>query len=95
MIQELREFMKVFFSKNFWTKKEISYQYVHFCNSCIISLAFLYLTGCYVFAFTGFVVGWTVEAYQWVHGNHKAYDMIRDLIFWLIGSIAGLLIYVK
>lgn len=88
---------KKFISKEFWTKKEISYQYVHFTNSAAIVIILLMLTGTTMFQYiamlSGFIAGILVEAKQWIGGNHKVEDMIRDLFFWGIGDIAGYIIY--
>ena len=95
---------KVLFNKDFWTKKEISFQYVHFTNSALISFVMLYIVTLFnmqhwyfyiIAAISGFITGICVEIYQWVNGNHKRMDAIRDLFFWCIGSIVGYLIYIK
>lgn len=87
-----------FISKDFWTKKELSYQYVHFTNSAAIVLLMLALfnnveLGRHIASVSGFVAGIIVEAKQWIGGNHKIEDMMRDLFFWLIGNAAGIAIY--
>jgi len=84
---------KKFISSEFWTRKEISYQYVHFTNAAGISLLMIAITGNVLFGIAGFIAGCMVEAYQWHNGNHKVEDMIRDLVFWGIGSATGILIY--
>lgn len=88
---------KILFDKDFWNKKEISYQYVHFTNSAAIVIILLMLTGTTMFQYiamlSGFIAGILVEAKQWIGGNHKVEDMIRDLFFWGIGDIAGYIIY--
>lgn len=92
---------KMFFTKDFWTKKEISYQYVHFTNSMLIVYVLAMVCKHYKPEFlglayvTGFVVGCLVELKQWIGGNHKVEDMIRDLVFWALGNGAGLYFYIK
>lgn len=80
---------KKFVIKEFWTKKEISYQYVHFTNAMFITLLTTIICKTWYMVFTGLVVGLCVEVYQWIGGNHKVEDAIRDLIFWTIGGIFG------
>lgn len=83
---------KKFISKDFWSKKEISYQYVHFTNACAIAyFACMIFTTPYV-AVLGFATGVAVEVKQWLGGNHKVEDMIRDLVFWALGSVCGALL---
>jgi len=95
---------KKFFTKDFWSNKEISYQYVHTGNSIIIVLVLLSLNqyfikdfGFKIFSYvSGFFVGISVELYQWyLKDNKKLEDTIRDLFFWLLGNILGLIIWFK
>jgi hypothetical protein len=82
--------IKKFVNKEFWSKKEISYQYVHFTNAAVVSYILAWFTHGYIATmFAGFLVGCIVEINQWIHGNHKIEDSIRDLCFWLLGSIVG------
>jgi glycopeptide antibiotics resistance protein len=81
---------KKFFTKDFWSKKEVTYQYVHFTNALFI----VYVCGWffdYYWAtmFFGLGVGLVVEIMQWLGGNHKIEDAIRDLLFWTAGGIVG------
>jgi len=92
-----------FISADFWSKKEISYQYVHFTNSAAIAFVAMAiyrladLSGLVVmlFATSGFLAGCLVELKQWIGGNHKVEDMVRDLVFWALGNIVGLIIFYK
>ena len=94
---------RILFTKDFWSKKEISYQYVHFTNSALVTIVtiWIYYT-CHIsnnwfmfFICSGFVVGCLVELKQWISGNRKFFDTVRDLFFWLLGNIAGYLIYLR
>ena len=93
---------KVLFTKDFWSKKEISYQYVHFTNSALITIFGIWFycsqnvsnVWMMFFVCSGFMVGVFVELYQWIKSK-KFFDMIRDLFFWLAGNIVGYLIYYK
>lgn len=79
-----------FISKDFWTKKEISYQYVHFTNATFITYALRYIFPDFFIAmFAGLLAGIVVETRQWIGGNHKIEDAIRDLVFWTLGGITG------
>lgn len=85
---------KKFISADFWTKKEISYQYVHFTNALFIVLILSWvLNGAWYSLFGGLLAGFCVEAKQWIGGNHKLEDAIRDIVFWTLGGIVGYILY--
>jgi len=81
---------KILFDKDFWSKKEISYQYVHFTNAMLIVYVSKYLL-CdnWKIMLLGLLVGLVVEIKQVIDGNWKPEDMIRDLLFWTFGGIFG------
>lgn len=85
---------KKMLNKEFWSKHEIAYQYVHFTNALFIALfVSLLLAGRWYAALSGIATGLCVEAYQWIRGNHKQEDAIRDLVFWALGGIVGYCLY--
>ena len=85
---------KLFLTKDFWSKKEISYQYVHFTNAFFATYLAAWLSSGHILSiFTGILIGAGVEIFQALGGNNKVEDRIRDLFFWALGGVVGFIFY--
>ncbi len=84
-----------FVTAEFWSKKEISYQYVHFTNALFITYLMLMICDISILYVAGLLTGCLVELKQWIGGNHKVEDMIRDIIFWALGNGAGVYFFIS
>lgn len=76
----------------FWSKQELSYQHVHLFWSYWIGFVALN-TGCVYWYWAGLLFGICLELYQWLHSTQsdsylqrKWLDVIRDLVFWGLGT---------
>jgi len=85
---------KRFIERDFWSRAEISYQFVHFTLAEFIVYFFAYLTK-YQFPIVmiaGLLTGLVVELNQWYSGSRKLEDSIRDIFFWALGGVVGFFI---
>lgn len=88
---------KLFLTKEFWSRKEVSYQYVHFTNALFAAYLVAWLSnGAWYAIFTGLLIGVGVEVWQMLGKTNKLAkmeDRIRDLFFWALGGIIGFIFY--
>lgn len=82
---------KMVFTSEFWSRKEISYQFVHaFIALMVAKVVFQYMVPSMFFGILiGTCVGVCLELYQFIIGGEgwKLADRTRDIFFWFLGSV--------
>ena len=81
--------VKLFFSAEFWSKKEISYQFIHMFLGMLIAkgVCWLILPEPVFGIVCAFAAGTILEVYQYIMGESlKLTDRFRDILFWTIGG---------
>ena len=84
-----------FFSKEFWSSRDLLQQLAHFSQGLIYSffISAIFKT---VLGWVGAVIGFGVEVYQYFFKDNRDLrlsDRFRDWIFWSLGGALLRLIY--